>query len=203
MECKRTGLPPEALYCPDCGMILTGYSENPLNKIYDKITIPKTLTSVQFSNPEDWYKKGEIYRNGNGVNVNYAEAFTWYLKAAEQGHDKSQFYVAYFYHFGNGVAQNYHEALRWYLKAADHNDDAALCNIGSMYHNGEGVEKNYDEAKKWYIKAIAHGSYQAKKNLAKITQSHNEHRFNTDNICVKCGMSRSYSEGFGRKMCDY
>jgi TPR repeat protein len=53
------------------------------------------------------------------VNENYAEAFTWYQRAAEQGDAGAQSALAYMYAYGLGVPQNLPEAFRWAKNAAD------------------------------------------------------------------------------------
>ena len=55
---------------------------------------------------------------GQGVPRDYAEAFRWYQKAADQGHAGGQYYVGLMYQLGRGVAQNDAEAVTWYRKAA-------------------------------------------------------------------------------------
>ncbi len=62
---------------------------------------------------------GEIYEKGLGLaGPNYAEAASWYRKAAAQGHGPAQVSLGGLYEQGQGVAQDKAEALNWYRKAS-------------------------------------------------------------------------------------
>jgi hypothetical protein len=61
----------------------------------------------------------QMYDKGNGVEQSDAEAFKWWLKAAEQGTPIAQHNVGVAYLSGVGVAQDKDKALRWLTKAAD------------------------------------------------------------------------------------
>lgn len=62
---------------------------------------------------------GLLYKNGQGVAVNDAEAFQWIRKAAEAGDPKAMYNLGMMYGNGFGVAQNDKEAVLWFGKAAD------------------------------------------------------------------------------------
>lgn len=57
------------------------------------------------------------YRKGNGVAMDASRAALWYLKAADQGHAKSQNNLGVLYR--NGVGKDACEAARWFRKAAE------------------------------------------------------------------------------------
>ena len=68
---------------------------------------------------------GNLYKNGQGVEKNYAEAVKWFTMAAEKGNAQAQYELGQWYEFGrNPVEQSYTEALKWYQKAAaqEHED---------------------------------------------------------------------------------
>jgi TPR repeat protein len=60
-----------------------------------------------------------MYAKGQGVAQDYAEAATWYRKAAEQGYAPAQCKLGTMYSQGHGVTQDYAEAMKWYRKAAE------------------------------------------------------------------------------------
>jgi TPR repeat protein len=60
-----------------------------------------------------------LYQNGWGVARDYAEALTWYQKAADQGYAKAQNNIGWLYEQGLGVAQDLAKAREWYKKSAD------------------------------------------------------------------------------------
>jgi hypothetical protein len=90
-----------------------------------------------------------MYRNGDGVPQDYAQAVTWYRQAAEQGDIDAQLSLGNAYHFGQGVSQDYAQAVSWYRQAADQGDADAQHNLGYAYATGDGVRKDYVEAHKW------------------------------------------------------
>ena len=87
----------------------------------------------------------------------YAKAFEWFMKAAEQGDIHAQFQVGSRYDNGKGVEENYEKAFEWYMKAAKQGYSYAQFAVGSMYVNGDGVEKNYEKAKEWLSYAAKQG----------------------------------------------
>ena len=60
-----------------------------------------------------------MYDNGQGVRQDYAEAFRWFRKAAEQGHAEAQYNLGEMYHIGQGVRQDLHLSKEWFGKACD------------------------------------------------------------------------------------
>ena len=60
-----------------------------------------------------------MYENGRGGRQDYAEAFRWYRKAAEQGVAEAQYNLGAMYHNGQGVRRNFHLSKEWFGKACD------------------------------------------------------------------------------------
>src|SRR5262249_7105522 len=58
-------------------------------------------------NPEGYFRLGQMYRNGWGVEQDAAQAAQWYQKAADAGHPAALYNLAGMYHKGEGVNQNY------------------------------------------------------------------------------------------------
>lgn len=82
------------------------------------------------------------------------EAHDWFLKAARQGHARSQFEVGFDYATGRGVATDYQEALTWYTRAAKQGHASAAHNLGVMYMDGQGVPQDLTRAVEYLEKAI-------------------------------------------------
>ena len=59
-----------------------------------------------------------MYDRGWGVTQDYAEAVTWYRKAANQGHAAAQNNLGLLYEDGRGVPQDYVQAHMWFNLAA-------------------------------------------------------------------------------------
>jgi hypothetical protein len=106
-----------------------------------------------------------MYRKGQGVTKDDAQAVQWYRKAADQGHETAQFYLGYMYNNGQGVAKDDAQAVQWFRKAADQGHAAAQFNLGIMYGNGQGVAKDAAQAAQLYRKAAEQGHASAQNSL--------------------------------------
>jgi TPR repeat protein len=102
-----------------------------------------------------------MYKNGEGVPQNDAEAAKWYRKAADRGHADAQFKVALMYSMGKGVPQNDAEAANWCQKAADQGQADAQHTLGLMYATGRGVLQDDVQAHLWLNLAGASGDDRA------------------------------------------
>jgi len=89
------------------------------------------------------------------------EAFSWFLKAAEQGHPRGQANLAMAYLKGRGVEQNYDEALRWLDAAAIQGSAKAMLELGLLYRDGDGVPKDSVRGVMWLLLAGQQGSFVA------------------------------------------
>lgn len=72
-----------------------------------------------------------------------------YLRSAQQGDIKAQFYLGALYAQGIGVAQSDVEAFRWFLSAAERGHAQARLVTGEMYAIGRGATKSNVDAYKW------------------------------------------------------
>ena len=105
---------------------------------------------------QEQYDLGLAYLNGNGVRMNQAWAFKWFLKAADQGHAAAQYKVACAYEEGRGVDKDYAESLKWCRKAAEQGHRWAQYQVAGAYTYGRGVDKDLNEAAKWYNLTFRH-----------------------------------------------
>src|SRR5208283_2597578 len=82
---------------------------------------------------------GLAYMKGQGVDWNYAEAATWFRKAANHGDAWAQFNLAVLYRDGMGVPQDNVKAAELYRQAADQGLARAQHNLALLYEHGDGV----------------------------------------------------------------
>ena len=108
---------------------------------------------------------GLMYASGQGVSQDYAQALSWYRKAAEQGYAPAQANLGVMYANGRGVAQDYAQALSWFRKAAEQGDAVGQNGLGVVYANGRGVAQDYAQALSWFRKAAEQGYAAAQSNL--------------------------------------
>ncbi len=101
-------------------------------------------------NAKAQYNLGLMYRKGQGVPQDDAEAVGWWHKAAEQGNAGAQNNLGVMYRNGHGVPQDYAKALQWWHKAAEQGHAGAQYNLGFMYDNGLGVPQDYAQAHMWF-----------------------------------------------------
>ena len=111
-------------------------------------------------------KLADIYKSGDGVSQDYAEAVKWYRLAAEQGDPDAQASLGVAYRDGSGVAQDKIEAVRWFRVAAEAGDGKGMNELGFAYFSGNGVAKDIDQALRWFRAAAAAGNTIAAWNLA-------------------------------------
>ena len=111
------------------------------------------------------YNLGVMYRNGEGVSRDDAEAAKWFRMAAEQGNPDAQVNLGLMYRYGEGVQRSVSEAVEWYRKAAEQGNADGQLFLGLMYDEGAGVPRNLDEALKWYRMSANQGNSSAQFNI--------------------------------------
>lgn len=106
------------------------------------------------------YNAGQLYRTGEGVDINLEAAIKYYFLAAIQGDDipaQNALGVVYATKYEIEKEETDLEmASRWYLRAAQQNDAIAQVNIGTYFRDGKGetVPRDYTEAYFWYSLAL-------------------------------------------------
>ena len=135
-------------------ILSTGFNPNQRSFLHRKNPLTVSLKEKQWDisaeliragattrNKMAQYGLGLMYADGLGVEQNYAEALTWYRKAADQGHAPAQSNLGWMHENGLGVEQNYAEALTWYRKAAAQGNANAQNQLGLMHQNSLGGEQ--------------------------------------------------------------
>jgi TPR repeat protein len=100
---------------------------------------------------------------------NYAEALSWYYKAADHGSAQAEENIGYIFQKGTGVPMDYAKAMAWFVRAAAQGNRDAENQLGWMYQFGQGVEPDNAKALSWYGLAADQGSIQGKNNLQVFT----------------------------------
>lgn len=98
---------------------------------------------------------GEMYLNGEGVDMDGRQAVMWFKRAALRGDRESAYTLGEIYNHGlAGVEKDHTEAFRWYLAAGADEYLQAMLQVAHMYEIGEGTERNILEAVSWYRKIV-------------------------------------------------
>jgi len=106
---------------------------------------------------EAQFNLGEIYRKGNGVEIDLAESLRWYRLAAEQGNVNAQITAGFIYYDGKSGLQDAKEAMHWARLAAQQGHVVAQSLLGVIHAQGKGVPKNAVAAHVWYSTAFENG----------------------------------------------
>ncbi len=131
---------------------------------------PKVMAEVRnqaaMGSPHAEDVLGNAYaRAWGGVPQDYAQAASWYRKAADQGDADAQAKLGSLYYTGHGVPQDYAQAASWIRKAADQGDADAQAKLAALYLTGHGVPQDYAQAASWTRKAADQGYANAQFNL--------------------------------------
>ena len=108
---------------------------------------------------------GSLYANGDGVDVDDAAAFAWYLKSADGGNVQAQSNIGAMYAMGNGVTADDVKAVGWFERAAEAGDAHGQFNLAVLLSEGRGVEKDLAKAAEWYQAAAEMGHYPSQARL--------------------------------------
>ncbi len=96
----------------------------------------------------------------------FAEAVSWYRKAAAQGEANAMRNLGVCYLDGKGLTKEPAEAANWFRKAADLGNQDAPDDLGDLYLEGIGVTKDEAAAAGWYRKGAERGDGNAMNSLA-------------------------------------
>jgi TPR repeat protein len=91
-----------------------------------------------------------------GVDMDYAKAFQYYVQAASLGMMEAQYNVGHLYMTGKGTPQDLKLAHEYWKLAADQGFPLAQINVAKMYMDGHGVTRNVEMASK-YLQMAANG----------------------------------------------
>jgi len=101
---------------------------------------------------------GNCYLEGDGVEVNYREAFRLLSAAASQRAPRAISGLARMYAEGLGTSKDPTQALSLYESAAKSGEFLSQIELGRIYSRGIGVQSDPDKALKWYSAATAQAS---------------------------------------------
>lgn len=112
------------------------------------------------------FNLGQAYKLGRGVKQDMAAAQSWYLKAAQQGHEQAQANLGLIL-FQNGDRQG---AIPWIRKAAERGEPRAQYVLATAMFNGDLVSRDWPRAYALMSRAAAAGLPQAGTSLLQMEQ---------------------------------
>jgi TPR repeat protein len=110
----------------------------------------------------DFSRGCAIYQHGKGKTADYPEALAHFMKAAERGHARSQFYVGRMYHLESSIGIDLEAAKKWYRLAGEKGDDWGWNNLGNIYSRTDGPNHLVVE---YYTRAAECGNEQSHYSL--------------------------------------
>ena len=104
---------------------------------------------------DKWIEIGDDYYKGrNGKAKDFAQAFEFYLKAANKGNHYSMAQIGFMYEYGEGVEKDESAALKWYIAASYENgairNSFACYRAGLLYYYGHGTPVDYEKAFQYF-----------------------------------------------------
>lgn len=106
---------------------------------------------------------GNLYNQGQGVEINPELANTWFRKSASAGFVLAQFSLAWNQDHGIGTPVDFALALDNYRRAAEQGHPSAMNNAGVMLERGRGTPVDRKAAFDWHMRAaetgLARGAY--------------------------------------------
>lgn len=100
-----------------CGQALAGPLEDGVEALdrHDYETALRLLKPLAESgNPEAQINLGNMYFDGNGVPLDYAQSVKWYLLAADRGNTDAQIALGFLYKYGEAVRFDYVQSYKWF-----------------------------------------------------------------------------------------
>ena len=122
-----------------------------------------TRRAALAGNVEAAYFLGD--RNAKSRPPDFAEAATWYRRAAEAGHQAAARALASLYLTGNGVAKDEKEGTRWLRTAANSGNQAAQVDLANLVLGGAGEPADTASVARWFEAAALSGDLIAAFNL--------------------------------------
>lgn len=107
------------------------------------------LKAANLGDSQAQFDLGVMYRNGRGVPVDEAEAFTWFKKSADNGNSAAQAVTGDYYAVGKVVARDYSLAYKYYRMSAEQGNVHAQAMTGAYLKAGIGVIQDLSESRKW------------------------------------------------------
>ncbi len=96
-------------------------------------------TLARAGNAAAQFNLGQLYRQGQGIPADLAQARYWYAAAAAQGYAYAQYNLGIMYEFGHGIGADRAEAAHWYRRAAAQDLPEAQRALRRLEARGTGV----------------------------------------------------------------
>ena len=113
-----------------------------------------------------WLLANIYYYDLAQIESTRAQAFEWFVRAADNGLPEAQTFVGESYLYADGVDEDFVKAFNYLNKAAKLQDPQAEYAIAMMFYNGQGRTKDVSAAISWLKKAASKQHSMSINNLA-------------------------------------
>ena len=139
-------------------------------EVYDELgELESVKRDATQGKAEAQFKLATRYEKGEGVEQSDISAFTWFAKAADQGHLKAALAAGFYSKHGRGTTVDISKAIEWYTVAADGGLVIAASNLSRIYSDeGDAEHYNLKKAKRWLTTAAQGGVKRAQLTLAQL-----------------------------------
>jgi localization factor PodJL len=121
--------------------------------------------------PVAQFEVASRFAEAKGVPQDFAQAATWYQRAATQGLANAQYRLGALYERGLGVAADPARARVWYGRAAEQGNVRAMHNLAVFSAGRPGTNPDYPSAVQWFTEAANHGLADSQYNLGILYES--------------------------------
>ena len=118
--------------------------------------------------PRAQFEVAAIFTEGRAVKQDYAQAATWYERAAAAGFAPAQYRLGSLYENGQGVEKDLDTARLWYERAAEAGNRMSMHNLATLYAGGSLGKQQFDSAAKWFEEAASRGLTDSQFNLGML-----------------------------------
>lgn len=141
--------------------ILSEYENTEVEKA-EQVRVLERLWNARFTVAA--HQLGKCWRDGLGVLPDVEQAELWFRRAAEAGHDFSQYALGKLLQGQKRIG----EAVSWYEKAAAQGNPYAAYRLGKLYLQGEQVPKDTTKALEYLKTSAEQGNQYAQYTLGKL-----------------------------------
>ena len=141
--------------------ILSEYENTEAEKV-EQVQVLEQLWGAGFTVAA--HQLGKCWRDGMGVLPDDEQAELWFRRAAEAGHDFSQYALGKLLQ----SQKRMNEAVSWYEKAAAQGGSWAAYRLGKVYLEGRDIPKETAKAVEYLTNAAQEGNQYAQYTLGKL-----------------------------------
>ena len=114
------------------------------------------------------FEVGRFYRAGYLNAPDYAQALTWFSRAAAVGYGPADQYIGAMHEAGQGVPVDLAQARSHYERAADLGVSGAIQRMGELYRDGQGIPADLVAAYMWFSIGARIGAAESENALETI-----------------------------------